>query len=234
MNHQEAMQSMAVEKYLLNELPPQLRDDFEEHYFDCPECAVDLRATAAFLDATKAELKAASASKPLPASGAKRRFTLLWRPVFVVPALAACLLMIAYQNVVTYPRLTEKIAQSSTPEILPSLSLVGGNSRCGQTPSITVGTAQPFLLFLDIPTQDRFSTYTCSLYSPSGKLTWHVQVSAQQAKDTISIRVPAVDRIDGKYLLLVQGNPDSSHPGSSVDLARYSFTLRSKNLPSPH
>jgi hypothetical protein len=229
MDHHDAIQSMAVEKYLLNELSPELRDDFEQHYFDCPICAADLRATAAFLDAAKTELKAAYLSRPSQSTAAKRQSTLLWRPAFAVAALAASLLVIAYQNVVVYPRLTHQIAQSSAPEILPSLSLVGGNSRGGQMPAITVGPAQPFLLFLDIPTQDHFSTYTCILYSPSKKPVWHAQVSAQQARDMISIRIPAAGRMDGRYSLLVQGNLDPSHPGPSVDLARYSFALKNQN-----
>lgn len=229
MDHQQAMRSTAVEKYLLNELTPQLRDDFEAHYFDCPECGADLLATAAFLDAAKAELKAASVPSPSPAIAAKRRFQLLWRPAFLVPVLAASLLVIAYQNIVVYPRFNREIAQLRSPEILPSISLVGGNSRGGQLPSLSVGREQPFLLFLDIPAQDRFSTYTCWLYTPSGAQAWHVQVSAQQAKDTVSIRIPAADRMDGNYSVLVQGNLDPSHPGSSVDLARYSFVLKSKN-----
>jgi hypothetical protein len=229
MDHQEATQLMAVEKYVLGELPPQLRDDFEEHYFDCQECAKDLRATTAFLDAAKIELKAASVSRPSPAVGAKRRTPWLWRPALIVPALAASLLVIAYQNVVVYPRMTGQIAQLNTPEILPSLSLVDGNSRGGQIPSITVRSTQPFLLFLDIPTQERFSSYTCTVYPPSGKPAWHVQVSAQQAKDTVSLRIPAIDRMGGKYSMLVQGNLDSSHPEVTVDLARYSFVLKSQN-----
>lgn len=229
MEHQEATQLMAVEKYVLNELPPQLRDDFEEHYFDCQECAKDLRATTAFLDAAKIELKAASVSRLSPAVSAKRRVPWLWKPVLVVPALAASLLLIAYQNVVVYPRLTEQIAQLNAPEILPSLSLVDGNSRGGQFPSITIRSAQPFLLFLDIPTQERFSSYICTVYPPSGKLAWHVQVSAQQARDTVSLRIPAIDTIDGKYSILVQGNLGPSHPGATVDLARYSFVLKSQH-----
>ncbi|MGO8720706.1 MAG: hypothetical protein ACLQMO_16050 [Acidobacteriaceae bacterium] len=219
---------MAVEKYVLNELPPQLRDEFEEHYFSCQECAADVRATTAFLDAAKTELKAASVSKPSPVIGAQRKTGWFWRPAFLVPAFAASLLVVAYQNVVVYPRLNQQIAQSSTPEVLPSLSLVGGNSRGGPVPSITVRSGQPFLLSLDIPTQERFSTYTCSLYSPAGKLVWHVQVSAQQAKDTISIRIPAVDRIDGKYSMVVQGNLYPSRPGTQVDLASYNFVFNSQ------
>jgi Putative zinc-finger len=37
MDHHQATQLTAVEKYLLDELPPELRDEFEEHYFDCQE-----------------------------------------------------------------------------------------------------------------------------------------------------------------------------------------------------
>jgi len=109
------------------------------------------------------------------------------------------------------------------PEILPVISLVGGNSRGGQVPAGTVGSAHPFLLQLDIPTQDRFSSYTCLLYAPSGSLVWRTEVSAQSARDTVSIRVPSADRPAGEYTLAVQGNL----AGSSVDLARYRFALNS-------
>ncbi|MES2221852.1 MAG: hypothetical protein V4587_12915, partial [Acidobacteriota bacterium] len=91
-----------------------------------------------------------------------------------------------------------------------------------------VPSGHPFLLVMDIPTQERFSTYTCSLYSPSGKLAWQFQVSAQQAKDTISITIPAEDRLEGKYSLHVQGNTGSDNPVAPIDLARYSFILKSQ------
>jgi hypothetical protein len=228
MNHQDATQAMAVEKYVLNELTPELRAEFEEHYFECAECAMDLRATTAFLDAAKAEFKSASAAKRLPTAVPKTGGSWLWRPAFVMPALAACLLFIAYQNTVVVPQLHQQIAQFSAPEIVPSVSLIGGDSRGGQIPSIAVHAAHPFLLLMDIPTQDRFSFYTCSLYSPSGKLAWQVQVSAQQAKDTVSITVPAGDRIDGKYSMHVQGNTSLSSPETPIDLARYSFVLKTQ------
>ena len=50
MDHNEALQLQAVEKYVLGQLPPSLRDEFEEHFFDCQECALDVTATAAFVD----------------------------------------------------------------------------------------------------------------------------------------------------------------------------------------
>jgi len=47
MDHSEAVREMAAERYLLDELEPEAREAFEEHVFDCPECALDLRAARA-------------------------------------------------------------------------------------------------------------------------------------------------------------------------------------------
>ena len=229
MDHHDAVRLSLVEKYLLGELPPELRDEFEEHYFDCQECAADLRATAAFLDAAKKELKAFPAAKPAPSPAKETRLTWLWSPAFVLPALAACLLVIAYQNIVIFPHFRRALAELRAPEILPSVSLVGGNSRGGQIPTITVHGTQPFLVLVDIPPQDRFSNYTCLLYSPSGSLAWRVQVSAQLAKDTVSIRVPSVHRMAGSYTLVVQGNSDQSPAENGVDLVHYRFILNTQD-----
>ena len=229
MNHEEAARLSLVEKYLLEELPPDLRDEFEEHYFDCLECAADLRATAAFLDTAKQELKSFPAEKPAAAATKKAWFSWLWSPAFVVPALAACLLVIAYQNLVIFPHFRNALAEMRAPEILPTVSLVGGNSRGGAAgPSIAAQNGRPFLVLVDIPTQDRFSSYTCLLYSPSESLAWRVQVSAEAARDTVSIRVPVGQRAAGSYTLVVQGNTGSTPAENGVDLAHYHFTLNSQ------
>jgi hypothetical protein len=224
MDHRQATESMAVEKYLLEELTPEVRDQFEEHFFDCNECSIELQTAAGFIDAAKKEFKANPVPKPGPVSWRKSYWAPL-RPALAWSALAASLLVTAYQNVVVYPGLRTQIAQLNAPEVLPSLSLVGGNSRGGgETPAIAVASKQPFLLLLDIPTQDRFSSYTCLLYAPSGSLSWKGEVSAQSAKDTVSIRVPSAGRPLGAYTLLVQGNGDPA--GTAVDLTRLHFTLK--------
>ena len=50
MDHNEALRRHAVEKYVLGELPPSLRDEFEEHLFECQECAQDVKAAAEFVE----------------------------------------------------------------------------------------------------------------------------------------------------------------------------------------
>ena len=56
MDHTEAVNQYAVEKYLLEELSPEARAAFEEHYFGCEECAIDLRAAAVFIAQSRKEL----------------------------------------------------------------------------------------------------------------------------------------------------------------------------------
>ena len=46
MDHGDAVRLKATERYLLNELDPEQLDQFEEHLFDCPDCALDVRAAA--------------------------------------------------------------------------------------------------------------------------------------------------------------------------------------------
>ena len=54
MDHNEALRQQAAEKYVLGELPPTLRDEFEEHFFECQECALDVTAAAGFVDNARA------------------------------------------------------------------------------------------------------------------------------------------------------------------------------------
>jgi hypothetical protein len=223
MDHNQATELTAVERYLLEEMTPQEREQFEEHFFDCQECATDLRATAAFMDSSRNELKV----NPLAEVAAAQKGTSFLAPLWstaVWAALAASLLVIVYQNAVVFPRFKGEIAELRAPEMLPVISLVRDNSRGEQvTASASVSAGRSALLSLDIPTQDRFSSYTCLLYSPDGTLLGRIPISAQAAKDTVSIRVPSSGRQAGTYTLKVQGDADQG--ASPVDLYSYRFTL---------
>jgi anti-sigma factor RsiW len=48
MEHDEATRSHAAERYVAHELSPAERDAFEEHFFDCRECAGDVRFELSF------------------------------------------------------------------------------------------------------------------------------------------------------------------------------------------
>jgi hypothetical protein len=229
MEHSQAAEQKFVEKYLLQELSTTQRDEFEEHFFECPLCAADLRATHAFLEAARAELAkpvATPQSKPAAPRVPWWKDLLPRFPVLVPAALAASLALLIYQNVVTVPGLRRQVATLEQPEILPTLSLAGGASRGGSLASATVDGAHSILLQFDIPGQDRFTRYVCSLYSPAHQLLASVPVAAEAAKDTVSLRVPVRGKMGGgAYTLDVRGLSAAETAAQSTPVASYSFTI---------
>ncbi len=112
MQHADAIRSMASEKYLLDELTPELREEFEEHFFSCPECALDMRAGAAFLEHSKVALADPTLGQSrLP--GPKPRGSGL---ALVAAACHCCYRSwrtadcIGYQNLVTFPKTKNELA----------------------------------------------------------------------------------------------------------------------------
>jgi hypothetical protein len=230
MDHSESIRLMAAEKYLLEELTPELREQFEEHFFDCQECALDVRAGAALVEHSKVVLSEPVAVSPLrtavPVSA--RPGWLQWlRPALVVPVLAVLLMAVAYQNLVTYPKLQGEIAEVHRPQILASASLINANTRGAGKTVVSARRDEPFLLFVDIPADLRFASFVAELEGPAGKSEWSLTIPADTAKDTVPIRVPADHRGAGVYTLVVRGVDSSS--GKSVEVGRYPFELQIRN-----
>src|SRR5438132_1258147 len=101
MDHSEAIRLMAAEKYLLGELTDESRDQFEGHFFECQECAQDVRAGAALVEHSKVVL--AGSPQPVPQvvparQAAKQAGGWLARlnPALAVSALAVLLAVIGY------------------------------------------------------------------------------------------------------------------------------------------
>jgi Putative zinc-finger len=229
MDHQQAIQLGAVEKYLLGELPGPQRAEFEEHFFDCRECASELRMTADFLDIAREELKSRNLGSPAPKRLKRSWLELFARPAVLAPAFGLLLAVIAYQNTVVLPRFSAQITRLRQPGIVTMVSLIGGNSRGNALPSISGSAGQPLLLSLDIPATRPFPGYACVLIDASGAVVWRLLVSPAQAQDTVSINVPAGVLRAGDYTLLVQGL-ETEEPGTEgkarvSDLARYRFAL---------
>jgi hypothetical protein len=227
MNHQEAKQSRAVERYLLGEMTPAERDEFEAHFFECTECAAELKAAGAFLEAAKTEFRrggfpqAAPPRAPVPRM--RRRFPALWRPAVISPAFACLLLVLAYQGLIVVPRLRGELTESRQSEILVPVALLGGNSRAGGELAVRARDAESLLLTFDVPAVERRSGYSAVLVAPSGTQVFTMPISVEQAKDTVSIRVPSRHWEVGEYTLTVAAAPGAG-TGAPV-VASWHFRL---------
>jgi hypothetical protein len=231
---------MAAERYLLNELTPEARDAFEEHVFDCPECALDLRAAAAFVDEAKVQLppmiaEQGAPQQPTPLSGAikpksKRDRWFSWaRPAFAMPAFAAMLLVLGYQNFVTLPSLRSEATQ---PRLLSWVSAHGA-TRGGVHIPISAdhehGVALPIDLSQETVTPEHegaaYTSYAFDLLDSQGKLIWSGSVAAAPASETsqrVLLAIPGARLHNGAYTVAVSGVDPH---GTRISIDRYGFDL---------
>jgi len=211
-----------TERYLLNELDPEMREQFEEHFFACQQCALDVRAGAEFVEQSKIILAENPEVAAAPAARARSGYRgwLAWlRPAFAAPALALLLAIVGYQNLVTYPRLQR--TQTSA-EVLPWAPVnIGTWGAAG--PVITIAPGQGFVLFVRIPPEGDYSSYTAELHDAAGKVEWSLTIPATAGQDQWSIAVPAAERQAGAYSLVVRGKTAS---GESKEVGRTSFALQ--------
>ena len=219
MNHQDAIREASVERYILGELSGPPRDRFEEHLFECTECASDLKAGVTFLEVARTELPALAHNKsPRPTW-----FAWLLSPALLAPALAACLLVIGYQTSVVLPEARRQVAEANTPGLVNTLTLPAGTSRGDDLRQIHAPRTGRFSIAFDIPPESGYRGYLCALYSPSGSVVWRGEISADSARNTATLTVPTAATQSGMNRLTVHGMDASGATGPEV--ASYQFLL---------
>jgi len=222
MDHELVVRDKMTERYLLDELDAGERDRFEEHYFSCPECALDIRAGAEMVTHSKsllAELpEEAFTHVVAPLPKASDWFGWL-RPAFAVPVMAVLLLVIGYQNLVTYPKLQ---SQLHTAQVLPWAS-VNVRALGDDEPAIVASQGQGLLLFVRIPPDNSYVRYTADLYSPEGKVDSSLTIPASTQQDQWPVQIPAANRTPGRYTLRVHGVTSG---GASKEVGKASFELQ--------
>ena len=205
MTHNEAVQQMAAERYLLDELTPVVRDAFEEHVFDCQECALDLRAAAAFVDEVKVQLPLHTMPTPMPIPDKERkRQRFSWfSPAFAVPTFAVLLLIIGYQNLAVIPGLRSAATQ---PRVMPWDSIHLGTRGAAPVP-VVADRNDGVDLLVDVPQQPSYPTYSCELYDADGKPVWKKAGGApdENANGALSVAIPGQGLKEGAYTLAISG-----------------------------
>jgi hypothetical protein len=111
--HQEAVATLAAERYLLDEMADEQRDAFEAHFFACTECAGDMRAAAAMLEGAKdARTGSAERSNVVPIGEHRVVRPRAWLRSAALPwaAAAALAAMVTYQSAWVVPSLRRSAA----------------------------------------------------------------------------------------------------------------------------
>ena len=234
MEHNEAVEMMASERYLLGEMTPELRDAYEEHYFECAECAQDVQLGAAFVDEAKVILPGMVASaasvrtaqdtpRVVMRPGKQPREWFAWlKPAMMVPAFACLLAIVGYQNLVVYPALQ---AAATEPRILPSATVLHDATRSG-VPVIYADLKLGSTISVELPAGLNYGSYKLECYDSQGKIIWtRTTPSDARGDDTISFWLSSSVRLD-TYKLVVSGIGAS---GETVVVKQQMFDLQMKN-----
>ncbi|HLJ86549.1 MAG TPA: hypothetical protein VKZ53_06980 [Candidatus Angelobacter sp.] len=244
MDHKIAMETYAAERYLLGELRGKEQEEYEDHFFNCPTCAEEVRVAAAFVNHARAELIRRDRRGPVPKSSrafpaqplskpAPSPRSVTWgrndgwmswlRPA---PALGMAAMFLAvlgvaiYQNLVVIPGLKK-------PEVL-SAAFVLKEVR-GLEIQVTTAEGRPFRLEFDIPPQEAgtYKEYKGTILTENAKPKMTFTVSVDKVKDSISVLFPADALKEGKYSLVIRGvNSDGTEDVRIKPVAQYSFSLQ--------
>jgi hypothetical protein len=227
MDHSEAVRLKAVERYILGEFSPEEREKFEEHYFDCPECASDIKALARIRTASRLILEGDAAAE---VSSRERRADRGWfawlRPAVAVPAIAALAAVVVFETAVTIPNLKRQAATGQIAQVYGSSYRVQGSTRSGNTSKVLVAPNEAFGLDFDFTPSASFERYKGSLLGPSGKSILTFGLIGQQANKELHLVVPAGLVNTGNYELVLAGeNGTADSSTEATEVQRLSFAI---------
>jgi hypothetical protein len=228
MNHNEAKQLQAAEKYLLGELSRTQREEYEEHYFDCAECAVDLKAVAVFADNAREVLRQEKVNSVVTGRAPVRGGWFGWlKPIVAVPAFAVLLLVIGYQNTFTIPQAEKRAAQGTALVLAtPPVSLHGANVRGEEEMKVPVHANDSFSLQFDFTPRRTLDQYLCQLQDETGHSVFQVTLPGTSTNREVQLAVPGGLVHAGKYNLVFTGGGSGIKGQPTADeVLRLTFTI---------
>ena len=132
MTHQHAIDTLATERYLLDEMPELERYAFEEHFFECEACAENMRLADQLRQEARAVFAGAPATRPeLAAAPVRTRVASVVLP-WAAAAVLALGLGYQMQRAPGFDTATQVFApialRAATRGALPTITLPEGNS----------------------------------------------------------------------------------------------------------
>jgi hypothetical protein len=200
MTHADAVRTLAAERYLLDEMSEIERFAFEEHFFDCVDCADEVRTGSTMRQAVKSGLlpDTPQAQKVVPILAARRR----WTPAVVVPWAAAAMLALA----VGYQSLAPGGGRLQIGALTPVT--IRPDSR-GAVPTVSIGDdAEAITLALDVDAPER-ADLTYILRTSAGARVAEGRITAPRAGNPLLLLIPVWTLTPStQYILAVQGAAD--------------------------
>jgi hypothetical protein len=228
MNHQEAENTKATERYLLREMTNEERMAFEDHYLDCAQCLEAVTFGADFLDSghEMAEEKGVQQSAAVP--WYHRMFSAL-RPVLKpVPAIAlTAAVALAAFSVYQQKRITNQqnlIADLKAPS-QEFRYVVSGAQRRGSN-AIVLSRNERLSLLINFVPKHEFTSYRAEITGPGLPTGYSVPVAVTEQDYSVMVSLPAAVLTGGEYQVNFLGRVEG---GEETKLVSNSFEVKLKD-----
>jgi hypothetical protein len=228
MNHQEAENTKATERYLLREMTNEERMAFEDHYLDCAQCLEAVTFGADFLDSghEMAEEKGVQQSVAVPWFGrmlSALRPMLKPAPAIALTAAVALAAFSAYQQ----KRITNQqnlIADLKAPS-QEFRYVVSGAQRRGSN-AIVLSRNERLSLLINFVPKHEFTSYRAEITGPGLPTAYSVPVAVTEQDYSVMVSLPAAVLTGGEYQVNFLGRVEG---GEETKLVSNSFEVKLKN-----
>jgi hypothetical protein len=228
MNHQEAENTKATERYLLREMTNEERMAFEDHYLDCAQCLEAVTFGADFLDSghEMAEEKGVQQSAAVP--WYHRMFSALRpllkpAPAIALTAAVALAAFSAYQQ----KRITNQqnlIADLKAPS-QEFRYVVSGAQRRGSN-AIVLSRNERLSLLINFVPKHEFTSYRAEITGPGLPTGYSVPVAVTEQDYSVMVSLPVAVLTGGEYQVNFLGRVEG---GEETKLVSNSFEVKLKD-----
>jgi len=207
MEHDQAIRSQAAERYVAHELSPAEQDAFEEHFFDCPACADDVRFELTFAANVRAvvlEQRTEPRPAPEPYGTKTRENRWAWlrlRPVMAFSYAANFVLAAGFGYVLLTGGHESAVPRFTQPYFAP-----GPTHGGGEVHAIPTGETSYVVRFL--APNGANQSYSYEILDSAGRRESSDSLQAPASEDdSLYLLVPLAKLPAGVHTLVVRGGP---------------------------
>lgn len=227
MEHAEAFETNAPDRYLLGQLSAAEADAFEEHYFDCTTCAEEVRLGMSFLEAGRRLVREprepaappAPAAPVVPIDSHPRHRGFRWIPAAAVAAMLAIPvnigLLMRMQTAVPVPTLS---VIYTDPAEAPHF--VGPTRTDRKAPTLKLPEGTTGVVSVEVPPPRTPSSRYEARVLRGGKAVVRYPFTHTMIEDTMFIPIP--DPGPGTYDLTIVG----IEPAGENEIVRHTFVVK--------
>jgi hypothetical protein len=188
--HSGAVANNLVEKYLLRELDEAEREEFEIHFFSCPECTTDLQDASLIVEGARRTAARPPVAVPERRKPQQSSWWTLFPARFAFPAMALLSTLLAVWLGQQNRAVRQELSYYQQPRQIAEFTLLPATR--GPVPVFDVPRdAREIQFSMDIASDQPFVAYRCEIRNLSGARPVSMPLKVAKPGQPVQVAIPA-------------------------------------------